>query len=74
MLRSLGLDALVADGPDAYAALAARLANDGPARAALRSRLSAAMQTAPFLDSDGFASKVGDTLNQIFRDNSEKRG
>ncbi len=68
MLRSLGLDELVADGPDAYAALAAGLANDGAARAALRTRLGVAMQTAPFLDPDAFATKVGVALTEIFSD------
>lgn len=68
MLRSLGLDDLVAADPRGYVALATALGTDRERRTETRTRLGRAMEAAPFLDGAGFAAKVGTALKEIFRE------
>lgn len=64
-LRAIGLDDLVARDRDAYVALAVALAGDPERRKALRTRIRAAMQKAPFFDTKAFGARFGALLERL---------
>jgi glycosyltransferase involved in cell wall biosynthesis len=70
LLRQLGLAELIVTDEAAYHALGVRLAGDPAARAALRTRITAAMERSPlFLDtlaaSDGFGSLLEQAYDEL---------
>lgn len=54
LLRAVGLDDLIAPSPEAYEAIALRLASDPAALAAARARLIASRPKSPLFDTTGF--------------------
>jgi predicted O-linked N-acetylglucosamine transferase (SPINDLY family) len=67
LLRSLGLDELVATNEQHYRELAAALATDTVRRAALATRIRAAMERLPvFLDSLAHSDAVGELLEAAY--------
>lgn len=70
LLRTLGLDELVVTSPEAYHALAVRLAQDAAGHAALRSRINESMARLPlFMDtlaaSDAFGALVESAFDEL---------
>lgn len=67
LLRTLGLDELIVTSAEAYHDTCVRLANDPAARAALRARITQAMETQPlFLDTLAASDGFGALLEQAF--------
>ncbi len=67
LLRTLGLEQLIAADADAYQALAVRLATDAPARAALREQITTAMARLPlFLDTLAASDAFGALLDRAY--------
>ena len=58
LLTSVGLDDLVASSPEAYEAIASRLASDPAALANAKSRLAAHKTSAPLFDAAGFVRRL----------------
>jgi predicted O-linked N-acetylglucosamine transferase (SPINDLY family) len=69
LLRGIGMDELIAGDPDAYMALAIKLAGDAALRAGLASRIREKMKAVPpFLDGKQYGAQVGSALEQMWRD------
>jgi protein O-GlcNAc transferase len=67
LLRNLGLDELIAADAAAYHVLCARLAGDPAARAALRARITAAIERQPlFLDTLAASDAFGALIEQAY--------
>ena len=67
LLRNLGLDELIAADATAYHDLCVRLAGDPAARAALRARITAAMERQPlFLDTLAASDAFGALIEQAY--------
>ena len=68
LLRSVGLDELVARDPEDYVDIAARLAGDPARLTALRSELRARMAASPLCDGPSFARKVEAAYRRLWCD------
>lgn len=68
LLRSIGLDSLVAGDPVAYADIAVALAGDSGAREEWRSRILSRIETAPFLDPADFGRRAAACWEALFRE------
>ena len=66
ILTGLGRPEWIADSEDAYVEIAAALASDLPALAALRAGLRAEMRAGPLMDEAGFARKVEAAYRQMW--------
>jgi predicted O-linked N-acetylglucosamine transferase (SPINDLY family) len=67
ILSTVGLESLVAQSADQYVRVAAQLAADLPALAALRDGMRARMRASPLMDAAGFARDVEAAYRQIWR-------
>jgi tetratricopeptide (TPR) repeat protein len=68
ILTAVGLENLIAATSDEYVAIAAGLAHDHDALAALRAGLRERMRTSPLCDGAGFARAVEDAYSAMWRD------
>jgi predicted O-linked N-acetylglucosamine transferase (SPINDLY family)/ADP-heptose:LPS heptosyltransferase len=68
ILTAVGLDHLIAPTPDAYVAIAAKLARDRDALATLRASLRERMRSSPLCDGAGFARAVEQAYRTMWRD------
>jgi predicted O-linked N-acetylglucosamine transferase (SPINDLY family) len=71
-LHNLQLQELVAQTPDEYVAIAARLASDLPRLAQWRSQLRQKMQSSPLMDAPRFARNMEHAYRQMWRTWCEK--
>jgi predicted O-linked N-acetylglucosamine transferase (SPINDLY family) len=69
LLRGIGMDELIAADPDAYMALAIKLAGDAALRAGLGSRIREKMKAGPpFLDGKLYGAQIGSALEQMWQE------
>ena len=74
LLREMQMEDTIAKDPDAYAALAVRLAADPDLRKSLRTRIRSRMEAVPrFLDTRRYGDQVGAAFAKIWREH-ESRG
>ncbi len=66
-LRNLGLPELIAESPEQYVRIAARLANDLPCLASLRATLRERMQNSPLMDAPRFTRSVEAAYRKMWR-------
>jgi tetratricopeptide (TPR) repeat protein len=74
ILTAVGLEHLIAPTPEEYIAIAAALARDRAALAALRASLRERMRASPLCDGAGFARAVEDAYRTMWRDWCTARG
>ncbi|MDM7945046.1 MAG: hypothetical protein QUV20_01830 [Oceanibaculum nanhaiense] len=72
LLRSIGLDGLVASDPAAYADIAVALSQDAGAREVWRSRILSRIEAAPFLDPADFGRRAAACWELLFREIMEE--
>ena len=68
LLRAIGLDALVAGDPAAYADIAGTLAENTGAREQWRNRILSRIEAAPFLDPADFGRRAAACWEALFRE------
>jgi predicted O-linked N-acetylglucosamine transferase (SPINDLY family) len=71
LLRSIGLEELIAPDPQSYVGLACSLGRDGAGRTHLCERIRKAMQSQPkFYDARWYAGQVAGILSAIWKERS----
>jgi predicted O-linked N-acetylglucosamine transferase (SPINDLY family) len=68
LLTNVGLESLIANTEDQFVEIAARLARDPAALAAVRKGLRSTLQASPLMNQKQFAADFGDALRTMWRD------
>lgn len=74
LLRDMKLDELIAENPEAYVALAVKLASSDDFRNNLRDRIRARIKDIPhFLDPKWYGLQIGSTFEQMWQEHTDRR-